>query len=486
MKLQALYKAILESLNAVSDKEGFVSLQNGEDSYPCMVDGKRLAIPTRELLRQGNWDQNGLQPFHPMSEHMSRGESPVLKKLRLLIQVRLATVYENVILILADVCSDAKKHKTLAPKAAAVLQVMPDADEKTYDSLVKILDAAMKDVGNVVRVYLRRGVMFNGVKVPRACTVRFPLLEEFSNDDNLTVYGVKLRKKDFKQIKALLEYITPDADEIETYGSGSMSSVAPYFDSLVRAYSNAARQLNSLVWLYRKHTDSEKELTTDLDWVDELDNLDNYRNDIPSLTGNEGELLTEESAGIQRGAAVTGDVEPRRTARRNVVESVANTSHVTSNAAGIATGYNAGIPTGAQLSTDMKEEVKAKADDADDVPSTSSFNVAAASEALRRPTIPQLQAPVFGGGNGGGNSFAEMQAARQRSFQNSIPMPQYNAPPTMGPAVAPGRFASHISTPYQRGMMGNGSSQYGVAPQYQPQAFGQNFGPTPGYGQQQI
>lgn len=487
MKLLKLYTAILGSLNAHVDKEGYISLVGDGETLPCTIDGKRLALPTRELLRRGSWDENNLQPFHPLSEHIARGESPVLKKLRLLIQIRLATVYERIILLLADLCSDSKKHKSMAPKSAAVLQVMPNADEKTFADLERILDNAMRDPSNVVRIYLRRGVMFDGIKTPRVCTIRFPLLEEFQNDEPV-VHGVKLRKKDYAQIRALLEYITPDEDAIETYGGGSVSNVAPYFDALIRAYAKAAKHLNSLVWMYRKHIDDENDLLMDLDWVEDFEDLDKYRNDIPMLSGNEGELLTEESVGINRGAGIVEEESRRTSPRRNYAAVAAESSHTTRNAAPVTTG----VATGA-YNTDVQVAESARdPEPVKDVPSNSTFNVSAASEAMRRPTYSQVQPNVQYGASAtdtGGKTFAQMQAERQRSFQASIPTTTYQ-PVNPAGNVPAGQFASNVRTPYQSGYqaMGNGmySQQYGAPAPYQQQGFVPNYGQPPQFGQQQI
>lgn len=484
MQLHTLYSAILASLNAITDKEGLVSLENGDEHYPCMVDNRRLAIPTRDLLRRGAWEEHGLQPFHPLSEHLSRGESPVLKKLRLLIQVRLASVYEGLLMLLTDLAADKRKHKTIAPKAAAILQVMPDADEKTLHALEKILDAAMKDPGNVVKVFLRRGAMYDGVKAPRVCFIRFPLLEEFEGEEP-TVYGVKLRKKDYVQLKALLEYVTPKADVTETYGAASVSTAAPYFDALVRAYIKTAKHFNGLIWLYRKHVDNETDAMMELDWADDFEDLDKHRNDIPSLSGNEGELLTAESAGVQRGAAVVESESYRP--KRNLMEAAANTSHVTANAAQIERSYMS--PTAAREAIETPPTSTPERDEG-----SSTFKVGAVSQAIHQPVVPQLaQQPMSQHASGGhGRSFSELMAHRQQSFnQHPAPVMHHPAPA----ALPPGRFAPNVSTPYQQAvgymaggtppMWGNGWGPAAIPGQFQPPGFGQ--GPYPqNFGTQQV
>lgn len=406
--LTTLYRSILDSLNATTDSTGLVSIRNDDETMPCMVEQKRLALPTRELLSRGNWEANGLQPFHPLSEHLHRGESSVLKKLRMLVQVRLAISYQELLQTLVRLCADKKQHAKVSPKGAAVLQILPSATEKTVADFERILEAAsMKGVGNIVKVYLRRGGTFQGQRVPRMCVVRFPLLEEFDTDTSV-VHGVKLSKKDFNGLRALLEYVTPDHEKVETYGAGSVSDYAPYFDALMRGYIKTAERLNSLIHLYRKHMDNEDQLKIDLSWAEDFDDLGQYRNDIPPLSGNEGEVMDDSVAGVQK--AIVSETAGSDS-RRRLREAAASETPASY---GTSTSTNVSSPT-----------------------STGGFNADAAANAVRAPSIaaaitPQ---PTANRSSGGPKTFAELEAERNKSLYGQAAMPA--AMPMMHPMAAP-------------------------------------------------
>ena len=422
MSLQNLYQSILASLNAVTDESGLISIRNEDgDLLPCTIDDLRLALPTKQLLTRGSWREHGLQPFHPLSEHLNRGESPVLKKLRTLIQVRLTISYQEILLCLASLCADKKQHSDISPKGKAVLQVMPNATEKTVVELAKVLEhATTKSVGNVVKVFLRRGGTYEGRKVPRLCVIKFPLLDEFEGEEPV-VHGVKMSKKDFNGLRALLQFVTPGTSEVETYGAGSTSDFAPYFDALIRAYIKAAERLNSLIHLYRKHLDNENSLKIDLSWVSDFYDMANYRNDIPPLSGNEGEILTEDSVGIQRATMI----DNTRQSRDRLSSMAATSSHRTPHAA----------PVSVPDEPDVRQTNESK---------PSGIDVDAAIRALRTSNIPQIAPPQAAttGSTSGEKTFAQLMEERQRSLYGNAPQPMYH--PQMMPGqvqAAPGTYA---------------------------------------------
>ena len=51
-----------------------------KSSQPAMVKGKRLVLPLQTHLAKSK--QSEIVIFHPLSEHISRGESDVLEKFR--------------------------------------------------------------------------------------------------------------------------------------------------------------------------------------------------------------------------------------------------------------------------------------------------------------------------------------------------------------------------------------------------------------------
>lgn len=309
MDILTLYKSILTSLNANVNEEGLVSYVYDGQAFPIMIDGNRLALPTPELLRAGNWKENNLIAFHPLSENLVRGESPVLKKLKGIINLRLSTIIAELLQQLTALAADRNKHSSLPPKAQELLSHMPEADEKTMLAVKHILEASEQEGPNrLIGIYLKRGATFRGNKVSKLAVVSFPILEELESKDH-TVFGVKLRKKDQLAIESLIKnYILPGADDLETYSAGSNSHEAPYFDCLLKAYANVAEKLNGIIWLHRKHLENDEELRTDLDWQGPASDLSVYRDMIPTLSGNEGEIIETQASSMVPQKAVSSKV----------------------------------------------------------------------------------------------------------------------------------------------------------------------------------
>lgn len=287
MALLELYKAIVKSLNFTVSQEGHLTYVFEGEEYPALIDGKRLTLPTPEILRNGNWDN--LVAFHPLSENPLRGESPVLKKLKDVINHRLSAVISDLLFQLADLGNDTSRHRSLNPKAAGVLSTMSNIDDKFVDNLRKILSKqANQGPNRLISLYLKRGGTYKGQKYARVAVVAFPILEQIAEESD-TIFGVPVRKKDRQILDAMFKYILPDADVIETYNAPSRSMTTPYLDALLHAFANVATALNSVIHQQRKQLSNEDELRTDLSWLEHVKDLSVYEGLIPALPGNEGE-----------------------------------------------------------------------------------------------------------------------------------------------------------------------------------------------------
>ena len=290
MQILETYKAILASMGVHPDADGLLSFYYNDDVTPIKIDDLRLTLPSPARLSSGDW--HNLIAFHPLSENLVRGESPVLRKFKMIINVRLTSILADLLHQFTETAADTARHKTLSPKEQEMLSHLSEVDEKSLEAFDKIISTLSPDGScRIINVFLkRRGGVYKGEKVARKAVVTFPILSEFDNGDN-TVYGVKLRKKDFAALESLLRYIVPDGDDIDAYsGAAGTSMFAPYFDSLLKAYINVAKRLNDVIDIHRKHLDNADSLYTDLSWVPKVADLTIYRNAIPALPGNEGDI----------------------------------------------------------------------------------------------------------------------------------------------------------------------------------------------------
>lgn len=295
MTIIELYESIVKSLGLDIDEEGLVSMVLDDQRYPCLIDGKRLAIPTQKRLRSGEWD--GLIAFHPLSENVARGESPVIKKLRALVNYRLTEVISTLMTELMELASNPEIHSKVKPGQGELLQVLSEADEKTLKGLERVLSSVTTDGEHrLVSIYLKHGGRWMTNDYSRVAIADFPIVEEFESDEP-TIFGKKLsRKRDKKSIEKLFMYLLPNSDSFETYSYGSNSMVAPYFHALCMSYATIAKQLNKITRKMRSHLDNPKAITIDLKWVDAMDDLKDYRDLIPVLEGNDGAAPVERAA----------------------------------------------------------------------------------------------------------------------------------------------------------------------------------------------
>lgn len=316
-RLTNLYKSVLESLGCRVGDDGIIYSDNQDDALPVTVGDDTLLFPSREILRQGIG--NGYVGFHPLSENViRRKESPVHNRLRHLVVHRLNLAAAGIALEIMALAVNKDQHKKCSPTIASVFTHLPDVDKKSFNMLKDILlkiDPTGKN--RIVNVYAKHGGKYRGKPQARTAVVTFPIIEELANADK-TVFGVSVRKKDIVALKALFDTILLDGNglDIEHFSYGSNSKVAPYFHALMGAYHKVASQFNNVVKIFKKHFEEDHHI--DLSWYEDMDNLSEYRDLIPTLHGNAGEHLEEE---IQQGA-------PSSAAQQQIVPhtSVANAS----------------------------------------------------------------------------------------------------------------------------------------------------------------
>lgn len=295
MELLTLYESILKSLNFEITSEGLLTYCVAGAEIPAVIDNKRLVLPTREVLRRADWDH--LIPFHPMSEGvLSRGESPVFKKLKEVINHRLRASVADILFQMAELGFDTSRHKSIPPKSSDILSAMSGIDEKFLDTLKRLLSNKSAGANNhVISVYLKNRGTFRGKSVSSVAMVFFPLLEQIEEGSD-TVAGIKLRVKDRTILIKMFEYLFPDAANKEAYSAPTTGLSAPNFDALMRAYHNVAVRINQVMEKCRKVFSNPDELVSDLDWFDAFQDLSIYEGVIPVLTGNEGERVVASAA----------------------------------------------------------------------------------------------------------------------------------------------------------------------------------------------
>ena len=288
MTIIELYQSILKSVNFVVDENHLISFVIGNNKVPVQVSGKRLVLPVHDVLANPDW--NSTIAFHPLSEAIIRGESPVFRKLKIACLNRLTTVATCLVTELMGIAVDHDYHKKLSPTQNEFLDLIPNVKEETLTKLEKLLDVVSIDGDHrMINMYVKRGGEYKGKKYQRVCVVDFPLIQELKSEGTYAC-GVNLNSlKNKKAIAALFNYVLPEA-EGETYSFGSNSLAAPNLHALLTSYAKIATKLNKVTNLFKKHLDNPGDLHIELGFDKFIGDLAQYRDMIPSLTGNEGDV----------------------------------------------------------------------------------------------------------------------------------------------------------------------------------------------------
>lgn len=301
MKIIELYKQILSTGGLIVDKEGNVSATMKGNTIPFTVEGKRMVLPTREVLANPDWSSRIV--FHPLSENTLKDESKVMGKFRKAINTKLNFVLTGLVGELLLLITSVGEHKDLSPDQAKLLTKCKGADEKTFEAFKAITNKivlADKDK-SFAHMFLKRGAMLDDKKYSRASIITFPLYAELQKypelpKDEKNIFGVKIRNNDRTVLMSLLEYILPDIELAGSYNRGSNSDIAPSLDALMKGLLTIAANVNTTVDEYAKYINEAESYKYNADWVEVFDNLAQLVPEIraiPMQAGNEGQPLKQ-------------------------------------------------------------------------------------------------------------------------------------------------------------------------------------------------
>jgi len=270
------------------DGKGLLSYDHGGTPHPVSLAGTRLCLPTREIVRDGEWTAR--TAFHPMSEQINQGPSPVLNALKAYIVERIRPVYKLIALELAELVADHSRHKGLSTKAAKFMKPLVGFDDTTTKALEKVFKRTSTEIPEkrLVSIFLQSG---GGNGVLRSCSVSFPLMDDADNEDTTTFFEVNMprKTKDKGLIVALLKYVLGEASD---FTGEVKTGDAPYFESLLISFRKIAEHLNGLIDLHSPACPVLKDFRFHLEWMDVLDKFgefcEKYGVAVPALPGNVG------------------------------------------------------------------------------------------------------------------------------------------------------------------------------------------------------
>lgn len=301
-RLRDLYRNILASVNVYEDEggQGELSIYYGnqeDDPIPVTSnrdDGavRRLVIPTQRYLKEGDWEN--YLPFHPLCEHVMRGESETIKILKNLVLFRLRVTISELVINLLYIAGNDDIHDKLTPAQSKLLSdyKLDQVTDKTIRRARKLFDERLDEI---VNIYLHHFETHDGVEYKRLAAVSFPIYRKLVEESGKVVMGVDLgTKRDKGQIANAFRALIENIDEQDAYYFGSKKQIAPNFHALMGAYANLARVLNKFTHKFRKHIPHSESLKIGTDWLDDFDEIEQFKAAIPSLPGNEGAVVDQQ------------------------------------------------------------------------------------------------------------------------------------------------------------------------------------------------
>lgn len=293
-KLVQFYAGVLQDVGPFDTTgDGLLSYKQGDSVLPVTIDKKRLCLPVNGVLKNPDW--NTMIAFHPFSEEITQGPSPVLSAYKLYTQVRLSDTLKVVATGLLELAVGVANHKKLPAKLSKYMDALGDADDKCVDTLVKLMNSVTDaPERRLVSIMLKNG---GSADVLRTAQVDFPLLDDLSSEDTTQIAGIKMprKTKDKQAIRAVFEFILGDDEGRKQFTVGSADDNAPYFHALLLANAKLSRRLSQLIDDYEKFIPSLSAYKFNLDWAEIVEDAEVFNQfgivngaAVPPLPGNRG------------------------------------------------------------------------------------------------------------------------------------------------------------------------------------------------------
>ena len=423
-RLLNLYKAMLETAWATSDESGLVSQIEIEEKdevgtkklSPFILEGKRLVMPTQEQLK--NSGLSNVMVFHPLNENPTKGEAPVLARLRRAMAVRINWTIFRLILDMLRLATSYKEHEKLNPEQSEVLSILKNARTETMVAFVTMAQNALIEsyTDAFVKFYLRRGGNIRGKTYSRSCMVSFPFYNELKKGEK-NCYKVDLPQNDRDVLIALMEFIFPNIKDEEGYSRGSDSDVAPFTQAMYFGAGSVIGDLNDCVERYRPFIRMADLVLIGANWGDEMNDLGSFIRDIrgvPQQLGSDGSSRTSDEIANRTAISAAPPIAPQQQPQpvQQVVPAMPLNPTV-----------QLGDPKVAQQFNNMQQQTQQQ-------PAQKSRGVSL-DELLRRGSAPQqvvVQQPVMMQPQvqnvWGGTTFTPMGAQQQQFQQQQFQQPQ--------------------------------------------------------------
>lgn len=288
MKLEQLYTDILNYAGLGVTEDGVVYDTLTDDHSVLTIEGRKVVLPTQHHLR--SQEQDKIQIFHPLLEHINRGESAIVHKLRHRLNVTLNFATLNLMKGLLTLLNSPALHKKLNPEQRQLLTTITHTDITLTAKFASFASKLFADgvTKAFLNLFLKKAGTYRGQKHARIGVVTFTFKEALEES--------KFKPQEKEALQALFDFVYPgSSDDPEAYNAFSDSRDAPWLEALLKSSYNVASRINELITLYRAFLDEEENTPFNTNWISAIDDIEPYMTEIrliPTQKGNEGSLET--------------------------------------------------------------------------------------------------------------------------------------------------------------------------------------------------
>lgn len=307
MKQIDYYKHAVAGLGLTVEKNGEVFWPTSTPT-PATIGEDKLVLPIEQYLDDNEW--TGIHPFHPLCENIVMGQSKTLHFMMQSLMKSMSVYYPLLVSSILQVAASEKMQSTIKDSRALDLCALAPAAKPDWLPKAKAVSKAIRegwemDDGSkqslIGSIYIARDKTIDGERYLRVATLDFPILEQMNPDKYC---GVPMRKNIRKAIHSIYNYL------LEPIKRQFVSNdTNPYAHAFFQAARELIGRYNEIVDILGDYGPAR----LDDKWFKWVDKLDELKNPLPKLKGNEGIRLGEEKSDRQRPSFDDLDVEIKTT-----------------------------------------------------------------------------------------------------------------------------------------------------------------------------